>query len=196
MSEISFSFISLLGLFLLTAVLRLIELFISKRNDSLRSSESNIQKPKEVLFFLFIILHVSFLIFTPLEVYLLNRNFYTYLGISMIILYLVCLLIRVHVLNVLGKNWNTKVIYNPSDELSIITSGIYKFIRHPNYLVVIFELTALSLFHSAYFSFVVFSILNFILLFFRIRFEENELFQNLKYSNHFLDKKRFIPGLF
>jgi methyltransferase len=96
----------------------------------------------------------------------------------------------------LGKNWNTKVIYNPSDELSITTGGIYKYIRHPNYLVVIFELTALSLFHSAYFSFIIFSILNFMLLFFRIRFEENELFKNSKYSNHFLDKKRFIPGLF
>jgi methyltransferase len=196
MSENSLSFISLLGLFLLTAVLRLVELFISKRNNSLRSTESNIQKPKEGLFFLFIILHVSFLIITPLEVYILNRNFNKYLGISMIVLYLVCLLIRFHVLNVLGKNWNTKVIYNLSDELSITTNGIYKFIRHPNYLVVIFELTALSLFHSAYFSFIIFSILNFLLLFFRIRFEENELFKNSKYLDHFSDKKRFIPGLF
>jgi methyltransferase len=196
MSEVSHSFISLLGLFLLTSLLRLFELFISKRNDSLRSIESNIQKPKESLYFLFILLHVSFLIFTPLEVYLLNRNFYLYLGLSMIILYIVCLLIRFHVLNVLGKNWNTKVIYNPSDEVSITTSGIYKYIRHPNYLVVIFELAALSLFHSAYFSFFIFSILNFILLYFRIKFEENELLKNTKYSNHFLHKKRFIPGLF
>lgn len=196
MSENSLSFITLLGLFLLTAILRLIELFISKRNDTLRSTESNIQKPKEGLFFLFILLHVSFLIFTPLEVYLLNRTFYQYLGLSMIILYLICLIIRFHVLTVLGKNWNTKVIYNISDELSITTSGIYKFIRHPNYLVVIFELTALSIFHSAYLSFIIFSALNFLLLFFRIRFEENELFKNSKYSNHFLDKKRFIPGLF
>lgn len=190
------SFISLLVLLVVTSLFRLIELFISKRNDSVRSLEPNIQKPKEISFFLFIILHVSFLIFTPLEVYFLDREFNFYLGISMIVLYLSCLLLRFHVLHILGKNWNTKVIYNPNDELSIITKGIYNYIRHPNYLIVILEITALSLYHSAYVSFLFFSVFNFLLLFFRIRFEENELFNNPKYSNHFKYKKRFIPGLF
>lgn len=190
------SFISLLVLLLVTSLLRLIELFISKRNDSVRSLEPNIQKPKEISFFLFIILHVSFLIFTPIEVYYLDRKFNYYLGVCMIILYLSCLLLRFHVLNILGKSWNTRVIYNPTDELSIITKGVYNYIRHPNYIIVILEITAISLYHSALISFIFFSIFNFLLLFFRIRFEEKELFNNPKYSNHFKNKKRFIPGLF
>jgi methyltransferase len=196
MFGITHSFSGLLLIIFITSLLRLIELFISKRNDSVRSLEPNIQKPKEISFFLFIILHVSFLIFTPLEVFFLERNFHFFLGICMIALYLSCLLLRFHVLNILGKNWNTRVIYNPNDELSIITNGVYKYIRHPNYLIVILEITSISLYHSAYFSFLFFTLFNLLLLFFRIRFEENELFKNSKYSNHFKYKKRFIPGLF
>ena len=101
-----------------------------------------------------------------------------------------------HVLKILGKNWNTKVIYNPELEDSIITTGIYSYIRHPNYLIVILEIISLSLFHSAFFSFLFFSLINLILLYFRIKFEEEMLFNNTKYLKHFENKKRFIPGLF
>ena len=37
------------------------------------------------------------------------------------------------------------------EESSIITKGLYGYIRHPNYLIVILEIASLSLFHSAFF---------------------------------------------
>ena len=60
-------------------------------------------------------------------------------------------------------------------------------------LVVILELSTLSLFHTAYFSFIFLSLWNAIMLFIRIQKEEKILFQNTKYKEHFSDKKRFVP---
>lgn len=89
-----------------------------------------------------------------------------------------------------------RVIVNPEKTDSIVTEGIYSYIRHPNYLVVILEIIGLSLFHSAFYSFIIFSIANFIILFYRIRTEEKALFRNPAYATHFSSKKRFIPGIF
>ncbi len=186
----------LISLFIFTSILRLIELIISNKNFKNRKEESGLKIPREKTFFLFVLLHSSFLILVPLEVIFFDRPFYFLLGIPMIIIYLFCLFLRYHVLKILGKNWNTKVIYNSELEDSIITTGIYNYIRHPNYLIVILEILSLSLFHSAFFSFLFFSLINLILLYFRIQFEEEMLFNNTKYLKHFKNKKRFIPGIF
>jgi len=191
-----YPFIILLILFSFTSILRVVELIISNKNFKSRQNENGITVPIEKTFILFIILHVSFLILVPVEVFYLGRPFYSTLGIPMLLIYLICLSLRLHVLTVLGTNWNTKVIYNPDSEDSITTTGIYKYIRHPNYLIVILEILSLSLFHTAIWSFLFFTLFNFILLYFRINFEEEKLFKNTKYIKYFSDKKRFIPGIF
>jgi len=192
----SYQYSILLILFSFTSALRIIELIISNKNFKSRKDETGITIPIEKTFFLFVMLHVSFLILVPIEVFYLARPFYNFLGVVMFLIYLICLSLRLHILTVLGKNWNTKVIYNPDSEDSITTTGIYKYIRHPNYLIVILEIFSLSLFHTAIWSFIFFSLFNFMLLYFRINFEEENLFKNTKYTKHFSDKKRFIPGIF
>ncbi|MDX1959966.1 MAG: isoprenylcysteine carboxylmethyltransferase family protein [Leptospiraceae bacterium] len=189
------SYYYLLGLIFVTSILRIIELRIAKSNLDQRKSSTLIQV-KEPFFFLFVVLHSSFLIIVPLEAILLDREFNFIIALSSISVYFICLLLRFHILFVLGKFWNTKIIYEKEIKEGIITNGIYKYIRHPNYLVVILEIASISLFHSSYYSFIFFSIFNFILLFFRIKKEENALFQNDYYSEHFQNKKRFIPYLF
>ena len=196
LKKMPYPFIILIVLFSFTSILRVIELIISNKNFKSRKDENGITIPIEKSFFLFVLLHVSFLILVPVEVFYLNRPFHNSLGITMLLIYFICLILRFHVLNVLGKNWNTKVIYNPISEDSITTTGIYKYIRHPNYLIVILEILSLSLFHTAIWSFLFFSLCNLVLLFFRINFEEEKLFKNVKYLKHFADKKRFIPGIF
>ncbi len=196
LKKMPYPFIILIILFSFTSILRVIELIISNKNFKSRKDENGITIPIEKSFFLFVLLHVSFLILVPVEVFYLNRPFFNLLGIIMLLIYFMCLILRFHVLNVLGKNWNTKVIYNPKSEDSITITGIYKYIRHPNYLIVILEIISLSLFHTAIWSFLFFSLCNLVLLFFRINFEEEKLFKNVKYLKHFADKKRFIPGIF
>ena len=153
---------------------------------------SNLQQ-KEPYYFLFFVLHTSFLLFTPLEVFIFQRPFIWILGILSVFIYFFCLVLRFHIIKELGTSWNTEILSHPSTD-TIVTTGIYSKIRHPNYLVVILEIFSLSLFHSAWISLVIFSSLNLILLLkHRIPLEEAVLFQNPKYKAHFENKNRFFP---
>lgn len=187
------SFLLLLVLFGFTAFLRIIELIFAKKNKKFHLKENKCLYYKEPYYPAFIVLHGSFLLLTPLEVYYLQRKFHLWIGIFSFLVYLLCLILRFHILKVLKDRWNTEIIYD-LDKNFIVTSGIYQYIRHPNYLVVILEIFSLSLFHSAWISLVVFSVLNlFLLLKFRIPTEEKLLFQNPLYKAHFSSKGRFLP---
>ncbi len=192
---INYSFIFLLSLLFFTALLRLYELKLAKANHARRSKDQVVTLVSEPYYFLFFLLHGSFLVSVPLEVFYLQRQFHPIIAGICFAVFLLALTLRFHVLQVLGKNWNVKIIHNPLDE-TISIDGIYQYIRHPNYLVVIVELLSISLFHSAYFSGILYTILNFILLFFRIRKEEEALFTNAMYKKHFANKSRFLPGIF
>ncbi|MCX7999447.1 MAG: hypothetical protein N3A69_10940 [Leptospiraceae bacterium] len=188
------SFLFLIGLFSFTALLRVLELIVAKRNKKINLEKKQYSYYKEKYYFLFIILHTSFLLFTPLEVYFFDRTFYLIFGIIGLGIYIFCLILRFHILLLLKEKWNTELVFNLTEESSIVTTGIYAYIRHPNYLVVILEIFSLSLFHSAWISLVLFSTLNLILLLkFRIPQEESFLFQNPTYKSHFLNKGRFLP---
>jgi methyltransferase len=65
------------------------------------------------------------------------------------------------------------VLVLPGEEL--VSSGPYRWLRHPNYLVVILEIVAIPMVHTAWLTAVVFSFLNLLLLRERIRVEESAL---------------------
>ena len=76
-------------------------------------------------------------------------------------------------INTLGPRWNTRVIIVP--DLPRITGGPYRFLRHPNYVVVVAEGLILPLIHSAWITALSFTLLNAWLLTVRIRCEEDAL---------------------
>jgi methyltransferase len=61
--------------------------------------------------------------------------------------------------------------------LPLVRKGIYRYLRHPNYLGVILEILAVPLLHSAYVTAIVFSLANMLLLSVRIRTEEQALLE-------------------
>jgi methyltransferase len=63
----------------------------------------------------------------------------------------------------------------PVPGLPPVTTGIYRFARHPNYVGVALEIVGLPLVHTAYVTAIVFSIANALLLRLRIREEEAAL---------------------
>lgn len=73
----------------------------------------------------------------------------------------------------LGRYWTTRIITLPSAPL--ITRGPYRFMRHPNYLVVILEITALPLAFDELQVAVIFSWFNAILVAWRVRIETKAL---------------------
>jgi methyltransferase len=89
----------------------------------------------------------------------------------------------------LGDRWNTRVIVQPGCEP--VTGGIYRWIRHPNYLGVILETAAVPLIGGAWATAVVFSVGQLWLLARRISVEEDAL--GSSYAQKFSSRPRFIP---
>lgn len=81
--------------------------------------------------------------------------------------------LRVWTVASLGRFWTTRIITLPGQPL--VRRGPYRFLRHPNYLIVIAEIAALPLAFGAWQVAGVFSGLNLMLLWHRIRVEEAAL---------------------
>lgn len=80
---------------------------------------------------------------------------------------------RVWVIASLGRFWTTRVITLSGAPL--VQRGPYRFVRHPNYLVVIGEIALLPLVFGAWQIALVFSLLNLALVGYRIRIEDAAL---------------------
>jgi methyltransferase len=77
--------------------------------------------------------------------------------------------LRLWVLATLGRRWTTRIIVLPGERL--IRTGPYRFVAHPNYLVVVGEIAAAPLCLGLTWFAVVFSIANAAVLTVRIRAE-------------------------
>jgi len=77
---------------------------------------------------------------------------------------------RIWVLLTLGKRWTTRIIVVPDETL--VRRGPYRFLNHPNYVVVVAEIALLPLVFGLWRTALIFSLLNAVLLIIRIR-EEN-----------------------
>jgi methyltransferase len=80
---------------------------------------------------------------------------------------------RVWVLVSLGRWWTTRIITLPGAPL--VRRGPYRLLRHPNYLVVVAEIALLPLAFGAWSIALAFSLLNALLLVWRIRIEDRAL---------------------
>ena len=78
--------------------------------------------------------------------------------------------LRLWVVAVLGPYWTTRIITLPGAPL--VTSGPFRYFRHPNYMVVVGEIAALPLAFGEIGVAIVFSVLNAAMLFWRIRVED------------------------
>src|SRR3954464_10805951 len=102
------------------------------------------------------IFHTAFLISCVAEPVLLNRDFPGIAGLVALIFALLAQSLRYWAISTLGDKWNTRVIVNPG--APPITTGPYRFIKHPNYFAVVLELISVPLIHGAWLTAVAFSI--------------------------------------
>jgi len=80
---------------------------------------------------------------------------------------------RVWVIASLAGRWTTRIIVCPDEPLS--RRGPYRYLRHPNYVIVVVEIAVLPLAFGAWQIALVFSILNLALLTWRVRAEDRAL---------------------
>ena len=152
----------------LVSLERTFELALSRRNAAWAFARGGIEHGREH-FFAMKLLHTAFLASCALEVVLLDRPFFPWLGAPMIALALAAQGLRYWAIASLGKRWNVRVITVPG--MPLATGGPYRFMRHPNYLAVVLEGIAIPLIHTAFLTATAFSLLNAWMLRTRIRCE-------------------------
>lgn len=81
--------------------------------------------------------------------------------------------LRYWAISSLGENWNVRILVVPGGKL--VKGGPYRFFPHPNYVVVATEVLTLPLIFGAWATAVVFSILNAVFFYVRIRAEDRAL---------------------
>ncbi len=88
-------------------------------------------------------------------------------------LFLLLQLGRLWVLATLGERWTTRIIVLP--QAPLVARGPFRFVRHPNYVIVAAEIAVLPLAFGLWEAALIFSALNAALLAIRIRAEEQAL---------------------
>ncbi|MFD2630646.1 isoprenylcysteine carboxyl methyltransferase family protein [Oceanobacillus kapialis] len=158
-------------IFIFLVVQRLLEIAVAKRNERWLKARGGIESGEEHYKW-FIIVHTLFFFSILLEVMAKNEVVQNP-GILLIVLFLLTQAFRVWCISSLGRFWNTKIIVAPN--FPLIKAGPYKYIDHPNYIVVGIELFIIPVMFQAYLTSVIFPILHILLLFIRIPAEERAL---------------------
>ena len=151
----------------LVALQRLAELAYARRNERLLRAAGG-QETGAGHYPLFIVLHAGWLL--ALAVFVSAHQAPNWGALA---LFAVLQLGRLWVIASLGRFWTTRIITLPGAPL--VRRGPYRWLKHPNYLIVAAEIAVLPLAFDAVRLALLFSILNAILLWYRIRIEDETL---------------------
>ena len=151
----------------LVALQRVLELFYSARNTRRLLARGGIEYGA-VQYPFFILLHAAWLASMAIFIAPGTVPNWRLLG-----LYALLQPLRLWTIATLGPYWTTRVISVPGAPL--VRRGLYRFFRHPNYVIVCAEIAILPLAFGAREIAILFSFLNAALLSWRIRTEERAL---------------------
>lgn len=179
------------GLVALVAAARLVELRIARRNLENLLARGGVEVAPGHYRWM-VLLHTTFLLACPLEVWLLDRPFLPLLAAVLFLVLVLAAALRWWVILTLEGRWTTRIVCLPG--VPPVARGPYRFLRHPNYLAVIAEMAALPLVHTAWLTAAVFSLLNAWILQIRIRAEEEGLTRHSGYAAILGDRPRLVPG--
>lgn len=191
--QLPLSVLLFLLLLLVVAALRIVELRISKRHQKDMKAQGA-AKAKDPIFPVMAMFHTLVLIGAAVEVVFLHRPFLPALAFPMIALFILANIVRWWVIRTLGQHWNVEVM--DSTSLGVITTGPFRYVRHPNYAAVFVEMIALPLIHTAGITALAGAIAHVAVLSVRLSAEERVLFADPAYSAAMSSKPRFLPGLF
>ncbi|MDX1807139.1 MAG: isoprenylcysteine carboxylmethyltransferase family protein [Paenisporosarcina sp.] len=160
---------------------RIIELLIARNNEKWIRSQGGYEVGAKHYPYM-VAIHIGFFISLIIE-FVTFKEGVSRFWLPLFVLFISLQLMRVWVISSLGRYWNTKILVLPG--ANVVKKGPFHFIRHPNYVVVTCEIIVIPLMFGAYFTAVVFSILNIIILSVRIPKEEAALREVTDYKEIF-----------
>ncbi|PLT28387.1 hypothetical protein CUU66_19445 [Peribacillus deserti] len=168
---------------------RLGELVIAKRNEAWMKRQGAIEFGASHYSWM-VAMHASFFVCMIFEVTLTDRGASDF-WIPLFIIFLILQAGRIWALTSLGRFWNTKILVVP--KARVVERGPYKYVKHPNYMIVAMELAVIPLLFNAYFTLILFTILNILMMYKRIPAEEEALQKFTDYHDVFKAKAAPIP---
>lgn len=153
---------------------RLLEVVYARSNEKKMRKQGAIEFGAEHYKWI-VLLHVLFFLSLILEGWTTGAE----LGVGwplFLAIFAIAQLLRIWSLSSLGRFWNTKILILPGAKR--VEKGPYRWLPHPNYLVVVMEIAALPLIFGAWRTALFFSVANaLLLLFVRIPAEAKALEQ-------------------
>jgi methyltransferase len=150
----------------LVTLQRLGELVVARRNTARLIADGGVERGASH-YPLMVSLHAAWLI--GLWVWAWDRP----ANLGWLAAYLTLEVLRIWVLASIGRRWTTRIIVVPGEAL--VRKGPYRFVPHPNYLVVAGEIAVLPLVFGLTAYALAFSVLNAAMLWLRIRAEDAAL---------------------
>jgi methyltransferase len=92
---------------------------------------------------------------------------------GLLAVWLVAQALRIAAIVALGERWNVRIVVLPGEPP--VRRGIYRWLRHPNYLAVVLEFLSAPLLFGAWVTMIAASLLNAVLLAVRVPAEERAL---------------------
>jgi methyltransferase len=151
----------------LVALQRLVELLYAERNTRLLKQAGAVEIGRRQ-YPLFILLHGAWL----LALVTLVRADQP-VRWSLLVLFVALQAMRLWVIATLGRFWTARII--TIRDAPLVSHGAYRYVRHPNYLIVTAEIATLPLAFGAFAIAGVFTVLNVLLLAWRIKLEDEAL---------------------
>jgi methyltransferase len=159
---------------LLVATQRLFELRLARRNERRARARGAVERGKGH-YPLIVGLHSLWLVSTLVEGLLRGPVFPVYWPAAFV-LFLFVQPLRYWAILSLGESWNTKILVVPGAKP--VRSGPYRYLNHPNYVVVVVEILTFPLIFGAWLTALVFTLLNAAVLRVRIM-EENRALREM-----------------
>jgi methyltransferase len=172
-NSFSSSLIIYVTLVILVALQRLYELKLSKKHETHLKTLGAVEKFPDHFLYMKLI-HIFWLI--SCFYFSFKVNFPPDILVSFIwfLVLITGQILRWHAIKTLGYRWTARIFILP--QVPPVTKGLYLYIKHPNYLGVVLEILALPMIFGLTSVAFIFSFLNGLILFVRIRLEEKALY--------------------
>ena len=153
---------------------RLLELVLARRNERKARARGAVERGQGHYPFI-VGLHSLWLVSTLVEGLVRGPEVPSFWPVALT-LFLLVQPLRYWAILSLGESWNTKILVVPGAKP--VRSGPYRYLNHPNYVVVVVEILTFPLIFGAWLTALVFTLLNVAVLRVRIR-EENRALKEM-----------------